>query len=87
MSATALAIAEASKEAMYSDEVMDMARSLIDVRNIADEEQMLRILFQYSATLTAVTANLVTSVLLTEEQMNAMIGEIVEFEELGKEIN
>ena len=86
MSATALAIAEASQNALHSDEVMDMARSLIDVREIADEEQMLRILFQYSATLAAVTANLVTHVLLTEEQINDMISEISEFEELGKEM-
>jgi hypothetical protein len=86
MSATALAVAEASKQAMYEDEIMDMARDLIDARNIADDEQMLHILFQYSAQLIALTANLVTSVLLTEEQMTAMMSELKEFQELGKEM-
>jgi len=87
MSATALTIAEASKQAIYHDDVMEMAKHLIDIRNIADEEQMIQMLFHYSAHLTAVTANLVTSVLLTEEQMNDMLSEIEEFEQLGKEMN
>jgi uncharacterized membrane protein (DUF106 family) len=47
---------------------------------------MLHILFQYSAQLIALTANLVTSVLLTEEQMTAMMSELKEFQELGKEM-
>ena len=86
MSATAIAIAEASKEAMYDDGVMDLARDIIDMKNDIDEKQMLNILFHYSAQLAAVTANLVTKVLLTEEQMNAMIEELSEFEALGKEM-
>lgn len=85
MSATAIAIAEASKEAIYDDDVMDMARQLVDIRNIADEEQMIQMLFHYSARLSAVTANLVTCVLLTESQMSAMLEEIQEIENLGKE--
>jgi hypothetical protein len=86
MSATAIAIAEASKEAMYDEYVMDMARDIIDMKNDIDEKQMLNILFHYSAQLTAITANLVTKVLLTEEQMTAMIDELSELEELGKEM-
>lgn len=86
MSATALAVAEASKQAIHHEDVLDMARDLIDARNIADDDQMIKILFHYSAHLAAVTANLVTQVLLTEEQMDAMLSEISEFEELGKEM-
>jgi len=86
MSATALAIAEASKQAVHDDGVLDMARDLIDARNIADDDQMIKILWHYSAHLAAVTANLVTSALLTEEQMNDMLSELNEFEQLGKEM-
>ena len=86
MSATALAIAEASKQAVYHDDVLEMAKHLIDIRNIADDDQMIKMLFHYSAHLTAVTANLVTSALLTEEQMNDMLSELNEFEQLGKEM-
>jgi len=86
MSATALAIAEASKQAVYDDDVLDMARDLVDARNIADDEQMIKILWHYSSHLVAVTANLVTCALLTEQQMTDMMSELKEFEELGKEM-
>ena len=86
MIATALAVAEASKEAIYSDEVLSMAKELIEAKDLVDEEAMMKLLFVYSATLTAVTANLVTSVLLTKEQMETMLSELQEFDELGKEM-
>ena len=86
MSATALAVAQASKEAMFDDNVMDMAREVMDIAQMGDEQMIKFALFQYSAHLTALTANLVTSVLLTEDQMDAMISELKEFEELGKEM-
>ena len=86
MSATALTIAEASKQAIYHDDVLEMAKHLIDIRNIADDDQMIKMLFHYSAHLTAVTANLVTCALLTEQQMTDMMNEISELEELGKEM-
>ncbi len=68
MSATALAIAEASKQAIHDEDVLDMARDLIDARNIADDDQMIKILWHYSAHLAAVTANLVTCALLTNQK-------------------
>ena len=86
MSATALAVAEASQKAIHDELVIDMARDILDAKEFLDREQMMKALFQYSATLTAITANLVTKVLLTEEQMNAMLDELGEFEELGKEM-
>lgn len=86
MSATALAVAEASKEALHSPDVVSAVKYILENKNILSDEEMLREMFVYSAHLTAVTAHLVTSVLLTEEQMNAMMEEISEFEELGKEM-
>ena len=87
MSATALAIADASKQAMFDETVIDMAKEVMDIAKMGDEQMIKFALFQYSAQLTALTANLVTSVLLTEEQMDAMLSELSEFEELGKEMN
>jgi hypothetical protein len=86
MSATALAIAEASRQAMYDNNVMDMAKEVMEIAQMGDEQMIKFALFQYSAQLTSLTANLVTCVLLTEDQMTAMISEINELEELGKEI-
>lgn len=86
MSATALAIAEASKQALHSDEVVGAVKYILENKNILTEQEMLREMFVLSTHLTALTAHLVTSVLLTEEQMDAMMNEISEFEELGKEM-
>ena len=87
MSATALAIAEASKEALHSEDIVSAVKYILENKNILTDEEMLREMFVFSTHLTALTAHLVTSVLLTEEQMDAMLGEIAEFEELGKEMN
>ena len=86
MSATALAIAEASKQALHSDEVVSAVKYILENKNILTEQEMLREMFVLSTHLTALTAHLVTSVLLTEEQMDAMMNEIAEFDELGKEM-
>lgn len=86
MSATALAIAEASKQALHSDEVVSGVKYILENKNILTEQEMLREMFVLSTHLTALTAHLVTSVLLTEEQMDAMMNEIAEFDELGKEM-
>jgi hypothetical protein len=45
-----------------------------------------RALFEYSALLSSLTATLVTNVLLTESEMDAMINDIKEFDNLGKDI-
>lgn len=86
MSATALAVAEASKEALHSPDVVSAVKYILENKNILSDEEMLREMFVYSTHLTALTAHLVTSALLTAEQMNAMMEEISEFEELGKEM-
>ena len=86
MSATALAIAEASKEALHSPDVVSAVNYILENKNILSEEEMMREMFVYSTHLTALTAHLVTSVLLTEEQFDAMLDEVREFDELGKEM-
>ena len=86
MSATALAVAEASKQALHDDGTVSMAKWLLDNKDSITQEEMMKELFHFSTHLAALTAHLVTSVLLTEEQMNAMMDEIAEFEELGKEM-
>lgn len=86
MSATALAIAEASKNALHDEIVMSMAKDILDSKEFLDRDEMMKALFHYSAALTAITANLVTTVLLTEQQMSDMLDELGEFEALGKEM-
>ena len=80
---TALAIADATKEGMYSEEVKDSAYELIKAFSEYDElEEIVDALFKYSATLSASVSTAVTNVLLTESQFAAMIAEVNELEDL-----
>ena len=66
---------------------MDMAGHLYHSRNEMTDDEFVQFLFKYSANLSALTATLVTSVCLTESQMNDMVDTIKEFEALEEEIN
>jgi hypothetical protein len=50
------------------------------------DNEFVQFLFKYSASLSALTATLVTSVCLTESQMNDMIDNLKEFDQLEKEM-
>lgn len=86
MIATAIAIQDATQEAVHNQMSMDLASHLFHARNEMSDNDFARALFEYSALLSSLTATLVTNALLTEEQMDAMISDIKEFEELGKDI-
>jgi hypothetical protein len=86
MIATAIAIQEATQEAVHNEMSMDLASHLFHARNEMSDNDFARALFEYSATLSSITATLVTNVLLTESEMDAMINDIKEFDNLGKDI-
>jgi hypothetical protein len=87
MIATAIAIQDATSSAVHDEMIMDMAGHLYHARNEMTDEQFMQFLFKYSASLSALTATLVTSVCLTESQMNDMVDTIREFDELEKEMD
>ena len=81
---TAFAIADATKDGMYSQEVKDSAYEFLKTLTEYDElEEIVDALFKYSATLSACVSTAVTNVLLTESQFAAMIAEVNELEDLG----
>jgi hypothetical protein len=86
MIATAIALQQATQEAVHDEMTMDMASHLFHARNEMSDNDFARALFEYSALLSSLTTTLVTHVLLTEEQVNAMISDIKEFDELGKDV-
>lgn len=86
MISTALAIQEATQEAVMDNSVMSMASAMYHTKDEMSEEDFAKALFIYSAHLSALTATLVTSACLTEEQMNDMINTIKEMEAMGKDI-
>lgn len=86
MISTALAIQEATQDAVMDESVMVMASSMYHNKDEMTTEDFAKALFMYSAHLSALTASLVTSACLTESQLDEMISVIKEFEALGKDI-
>jgi hypothetical protein len=87
MISTALAIQDATRDAIFDNETISMVKEIIESRNMLDEDALTQALFQYSAHLTALTATLVTSVCLTREQLDSMVDTIKEFDNFGKDAN
>jgi len=85
MISTALAIQDATRNAIFDNETMYMVKEIIESKDMLDEESLTQALFQYSAHLTALTATLVTSICLTREQLDAMVDTIKEFDQLEKD--
>ena len=86
MISTALAIQDATKEAVHDEQTMEMAAAIYHGRNEMTEDEFIKVMYIYSAHLSALTATLVTSACLTEAQMNEMMNTIKEMEALGKDI-
>lgn len=86
MLSTALAIQTATQEAVMDEGIMDFASMIYHNRNEMSSDEFAKAMFQYSALLSSLTATLVTTVCLTESQLDDMIDTIKEFEELGKDV-
>lgn len=85
MLATAIALQNATQEAVHDEMIMEMAADVYQSRYLSDDE-FIHKLYQYSALLASVTTTLATSALLTESQMDEMISSIKEMEALTKEV-
>lgn len=86
MLATAIAISQATQEAVFSDEMKALAGDLMDRRNDIDDKTFAKLMYLYSASLASKTADLTTKVLLTETQMKEMMDSINELEDISETI-
>ena len=86
MLATAIALQNATQEAVHDEETMAIASALFHHRNELDEDEFIKMIYMYSAHLASLTATLVTSVCLTESQMSEMMNTIKEMNAIGEEI-
>lgn len=86
MLSTALAIQNATQEAVMDEGIMSFASMMYHHKDEMTNDEFARAMFEYSASLSALTATLVTSVCLTETQLDEMMNTIKEFEALGKDI-
>jgi len=88
---TAIKIAEASKEAVHDERIMEMARDLIaGIGKYSSHEDIrdsdIEMIFRYSAMLTSATATLVSHAILGDEQFDAMAESVDEFDAIGKSV-
>jgi type IV secretory pathway TraG/TraD family ATPase VirD4 len=86
MISTALAIQNATGEAVTDFSTLLMAKSIASQHSTMTDEEFSEVLFNYSAHLASLTASLVTSACLTEAQLNDMIETIKEMDSMGKDI-
>lgn len=85
MIATAIALQEATQNAVHDEMIMDMARDLFESRYIS-EDDFIRKIYQYSAMLASLTTTLATNVLLTKSEIDDLLGTIEEMESMGKDL-
>jgi len=85
--ATALALQDATKDAVHDEMIMTMAAHLYHSRNEISDDEFMETLYKYSAMLSSLTTTLVTSVLLTESQLGEMMNTIKEMESMGKDLD
>ena len=86
MISTALKIQDATQKAVMNEDIMKMAGFIYTHRNDVDDEMMAKIIFEYSANLSALVATLVSEAILSETQLKEMISEIESFEKISKEV-
>jgi hypothetical protein len=86
MLATAIAISEATKEAVFHEEIKALAGDLMDRRNEIDDRTFAKLIYLYSASLASKTADLTTKILLSETEMKEMLDSINELDDLTETI-
>jgi hypothetical protein len=86
MIATALALQEATQEAVFDESTIVIAKTIAEQFGLDDNDDFIRQLFVYSSHLSALTASLVTNVCLTKDQLDEMINVIKEFDTMSKEM-
>jgi hypothetical protein len=86
MISTALAIQNATGEAVTDFSTMLKAKSIFNNRGIMSDSEFTEALFEYSAHLSSLTATLVTHACFTETQMDELISTINEMEAMGKDV-
>lgn len=85
MIATAIALQEATQNAVHDEMIMAMASDLYHNRD-TDSDTFAKMLFQYSAMLSSMTTTLVVNAVLTESQLHDLLDTINEMESMGKDI-
>ena len=82
MISTMLQIKEATEEALFDPDLMSLAQFMFQNREYMEQEQFAQMLFKYSASLSALTATLVSQVCLSHSDLSDMVDTIKEMKQL-----
>lgn len=84
MISTALALQEATGNAVIDISTMIRAKSIYNARHEMSDQEFADALFEYSAHLASVTATMVTNAVMTKSQLDELLSTISEMQEMGK---
>ena len=79
-------LAQAGKDAMTDFDVMVLASHIVRSAKDITEDELIHLMFKYSGTLAASVSARLTSILMTESELNEMISDIEMFDEIGKSV-
>ena len=79
-------LAQAGKDAMTDLDVMFLAAQIVRSAKDITEDELIHLMFKYSGTLTASVSARLTSILMTESELDEMISDIQMFDEIGKSV-
>lgn len=86
MISTAVALQEATGNAVVDISTLMLAKSLYDNKDTMSNDEFSEALFNYSAHLASVTATLVTHAVMTESELSDLLATIKEMDSIGKDI-
>lgn len=86
MLSTAMGVLEATKNAIFDEDIMGLAGELHTRRNELPDEIYAKYLFMYSSAIASKVADLVSQVLLTEQEMSDLYATLTEMENLTETI-
>ena len=84
MISTALALQDATGNAVIDISTMIKAKSIYNARHEMSDQEFADALFEYSAHLASVTASMVTNAVLTKEQLKELMATIKEMQSMGQ---
>lgn len=87
MISTALALQDATGNAVIDITTMIKAKSIYNARHEMSDQEFADAMFEYSAHLASITAAMVTNAVLTKEQLHELNATIAEMNAMGKDLD
>ena len=86
MISTATALIEAVTEAIFDDESMGFAKTILDNRNEMSQDDFAKAIYLYSGIIASSAVDKATKILLTETQLKELMDTIGELDSLRNEV-